>query len=82
MFANIVSRFVGNYNLSKYWQLGFSEMLAMHSLEMLATNVRNLSFRKWRRVLTIICSEMLTITFVIETLTTHVNTYNFQQCRR
>ena len=37
MLAIIVSSKVGNYNFPKYWQLYFSEILAIIFLEMLAT---------------------------------------------
>ena len=54
MLASTVSRNVGNYSFPKYWQLQFSEMLAIMFLDMLATNASNYIFRYWRRMLSII----------------------------
>ena len=54
MLAIIVSINVGNYIFPKYWLLEITEMLAIMFLEMMATNVSNHLFRKWRRMLTII----------------------------
>ena len=68
MLAIIVSRNVGNYNFSNHWQFYFPKCYQSYVKKcwrrMLAIIY---NFRKWRRISTIIFSEMLAIEMVKNT---------------
>ena len=67
MLTNIISRNVYNHNLPKYWQLYFSEMLAIIFVEMQMLAIFLLE--SWRRILTFAIFRIY-------------SNYNFQKCRR
>ena len=57
-----VSRIVGNYSFSKYWDLSFSERLEIITIRITCDKYQQIHFPKWRRMLTNIISKNISST--------------------